>query len=663
MCGIATLISFSDFNISDEIKKMTDIIKHRGPDDEGFFLNDGENSYIVGGDDTNEECYKSRLPYAPKNPFYADKKLNVKIAFGHRRLSILDVSVAGHQPMSYRQRYWIIFNGEIYNHVELKTELKKLGHSFFSSSDTEVILASYCEWGKNCLNKFNGMFSFVIYDDLKKTFFAARDRFGVKPLYYWFSPNGFLAIASEIKQFTVLPGWKAKINGVRAYDFLRYSITDHNSDTLFKDVFQLRGGEYFECSIDKLSNLFLPIQRWYEIHPCALNMSFEEASLYFKKLFEDAVSIRLRADVPIGTGLSGGLDSSSIVCTLNNLLRKVNSDMEQHTFSSCSYIEKFDERKFIDIVTQNTNTMAHHVYLDVNDLLEDFDKIIWHQDEPFCGASIFAEWEVFKLVSETPVKVTLDGHGADELLAGYHNFFGSYFVECFCNMEFKKLFSEVYAAKKLHGYNINKLKSPLLNLLIPDLLMNTAISLDNKLKNSDKYLNLEKIGLDGEYVSNLKKMNFNNIYNASISQLLYTSLPHQLHWSDRDSMAYSIESRAPFLDYRIVEFLLSCPSDYKINNGTTKSILRNGLKDVLPTEIVNRRDKMGFVTPEEVWVKTNSKKFKNLLEQSIELSEGIFNEHAFAKGMQVINGTAPYSNLVWNMIVFGKWIKQFSIAI
>src|ERR1700733_3084705 len=256
MCGISALFSWKDPTILKFIKPMTDLIRHRGPDDEGytfFFLKNQNHTCTFGGADSPQELFCSSNIYEPlKCISQASFPLNSRLSFGHRRLSILDLSSFGHQPMSDAEgRFWITYNGEVYNYLELKEELTLLGGQFHSQSDTEVILLAYKQWGADCLHRFNGMFSFLIFDTQTRTLFGARDRFGVKPLYYWDSSEGFTAFASEIKQFTVLPGWNPSVFGQAAYDFLNWGMTNHTKETCFNNVYQLQGGHCFICSLEE----------------------------------------------------------------------------------------------------------------------------------------------------------------------------------------------------------------------------------------------------------------------------------------------------------------------------------------------------------------------------------------------------------------------------
>lgn len=665
MCGIAGLFSVNQINIPKYIIEMTNIIRHRGPDDEGIVCFEGSEckASIFGGYDTPGVCYESRLPYTPKRKFFqADPGLDYRIALGHRRLSILDVSPGGHQPMSYQDRYWIVYNGEIYNYIELKIELERKGYHFISESDTEVILAAFQEWGALCLNRFNGMFSFIIFDRKEKRIFVARDRFGVKPLYFWQDNNGVLAFASEIKQFTVLPGWQARVNEARAYDFLNWGITDHTNETLFRGVYQLRGGEYLDLRLDKLDQAIQP-EKWYEIDTkTRMNLSFEEACEQFKELFSDAVRVRLRADVPVGTGLSGGLDSSSIVCMMNQQLTLSGSMTIQNTFSACSKYKEFDEREFIKEVVNKTGVCAHYTTPEYKDLFSANEKMTWHQDEPFNGCSIYAEWEVFKLVAGTPVKVTLDGHGADEILAGYHTFFGAKLAGLFSTGNWLEVVKESAAEKALHGYGyFQAAKKMALHLLPLDILT----LLQRRLAHTHDRPNWINVDC-GQNLDDLYARlggHAHTVKQLSIQQLLFTSLPKQLHWVDRDSMAHSIESRAPFLDYRLVEFVLNCPDEFKLKHGLTKRLLRKGLEELLPAKIAQRMDKMGFVTPEEIWVRRQMpKEFQKELRNAVDKAHGILNEEAIRYGNHIITGQEAYDGLLWRFLSFGTWMDVYKVG-
>lgn len=674
MCGITCLISLNLYP-TQTIKEMTNIIRHRGPDDEGYiiFQDWNDEPIICGGKNTPDDTYSSPTAYAPIQPLdqYAD--LPIKLALAHRRLSIVDLSPLGHQPMSSADgRYWIVFNGEVYNHIELREELVQLGHQFVSKTDTEVMLAAYREWGNACLSRFNGMFAFLVFDRKNLTLFAARDRFGVKPLYYRVSENS-IAFASEIKQFTVLPDWQARLNGQRAYDFLNWGLTDHTDETLFEGVFQIRPGQLLTINLRDLEkgrfrfskNQRLPISSWYELKPAPFTGTFEDAASEFREKFYDSVKLRLRADVPIGSCLSGGLDSSSIVCVANQLLREQDAHELQKTFTACATVERFDERKWADTVIQATGVEAHYVYPSLDKLFDESPSITWHQDEPFGSTSIYAQWSVFRLAAEQNVKVMLDGQGADEQLAGYHSFFSPHLATLFRTLQWGKLLQEMQAMKQLHSYTYNEILARLGNGLLPEYLKNSLRSQFGKAIQNPIWLNSKKLNCTLGNPNNILDNKAETIQTHSLAQLTKNSLQMLLHWEDRDSMAHSIESREPFMDYRLVEFVLGLPDEYKLSGGMTKLVLRRGMTGILPDAIRDRISKLGFVTPEETWLReSNSDLFREKLREAVETSQGILHKTESLQMLEdIIQGKQPFSFLPWRMISFGEWVKQFSVKI
>lgn len=649
--------------LDDFARRMTAAVGHRGPDGEGFALFSADGLHVTpfGGEDTLPAIYEARMPYAPKRTIGA--MTDSIVAFGHRRLAIIDLSPAGHQPMCTSDgRVWIVYNGEIYNYVELRTELETLGHSFVSHSDTEVILTAYREWGEQCLGRFNGMFAFVILDRFNRVVFAARDRFGVKPLYFWRSPEGLVALASEIKQFSVLPGWFPRVNGQRAYDFLSRGLLDHTEETLFQGVRQIRGGECLHGTIDEL-RLHLPIRRWYQLTPRPFSGDMTAAAHELLESFTNAVQLRLRADVPIGSCLSGGLDSSSIVCVANQLLRSNGILSRQETFSACAKIKSYDERQYIDIVVGQTGVHARYVYPDLKDLFDTVDNITWHQDEPFGSASIYAQWHVFKLAAAARVKVLLDGQGADELLAGYHGFFAPHFGGLLMRLRWRTLLQEVLLARRLHGLRALGVATHLANALLPEWLRQPLRGVIGKSPLAG-LLNADRLSVPPSRVSSMCDIKTTSVSEMSYSLLTNSSVPMLLHWEDRNSMAHSIESRLPFLDFRLVEFLMGLPSEMKLSNATTKRVLREAMAGILPESIRMRMDKMGFVTPEEVWVRSEAPDlFRAELRKSIDAAQGILNAKALDYLENVISGKDTFSFLLWRMISFGRWMERFQVSL
>ena len=669
MCGIGAIYSPRTPLKAETLCAMQAAVRHRGPDDEGTvcFSRGSAAAVVCGGPDTPAPIYSAAFPYAPAG----DSAIpgDTYLALIHRRLSILDLTPTGHQPMcSVDGECWITYNGEIYNYVELREELKTLGHTFLSQSDTEVILAAYRVWGRKCLARFNGMFAFVLFDRAQRRLFAARDRFGVKPLYYWVSPEGFVALASEIKQFAALPSWHPRVNGQRAYDFLNWALLDHTDETMFKGVYQLRGGEALD--IDLAVNALstgpggrLDTFEWYQLRPRPFSGTIADAAQELRHLVSDSVLLRLRADVPVGSCLSGGLDSSSIVCTMNELLREQDANAHQKTFSACAAVARFDERSFIEEVVRHAAVDAHYVYPPLESLFTHLDRITLHQDEPFGSTSIFAQWHVFGLAAAEKVKVMLDGQGADEQLAGYHNYFAPRFGNLLRALEWTTLWQEMRATQRLHGYSTIWGVKQALNNVLPEALRQPLRRLAGKAGTVAPWLGFDKLNAHPrDPFLDAGTAKAPSVRAMSLSQLRATSLPMLLHWEDRDSMAHSIEARVPFLDYRLVEFTLGLPDEFKIHDGVTKRVLREAMRGVLPERVRNRMDKLGFVTPEEVWLREGSPDgFRRALRAAVDASAGILNQKVFAVFEDIVAGRRPFDFMVWRWISFGNWMKVFGV--
>lgn len=669
MCGISGIISKKSIAWPDLVA-MNSVIRHRGPDDEGYVFFTPSAPVCLGGDDGHDGSTPVITPYSPRGHVRECDIANCSVAFGHRRLSIVDLSPLGHQPMcSANGRYWITYNGEVYNYRELRRELESVGFHFISNTDTEVILAAYEFWGEDCQNRFNGMWAFAIYDVLQHQLFLSRDRFGVKPLYYWQSSQGFLAFASEIKQFTVLPGWQPRVNGQRAYDYLFWGVTDHTDETLFAGVFQLRQGQC--CIVDmrdwrgSLTNGRLPVRQWYQMQKSADCSNMVAGAAEVQRLLFDSVELRVRADVPVGSCLSGGLDSSSIVCIINRLLEKHPSETVQKTFSSCTDVKEYDEKIWIDHVCSQANIDAHFVYPELDGLFAELPQIVWHQDEPFGSTSIFAQWNVFKIAALQSIRVMLDGQGADETLAGYHSYFPSFLTGKLLQGDFIPLLREMRALNRMHGYSLAQQCGFIAGQLLSDetlTLIKRCLGHDTQ---GSSFLWLEHSLLNAQTKNPLKAIRPDvlNLHAFSECQLYYLTLPMLLHWEDRDSMAHSIESRLPFLDYRFVEYVMSLPDDYKVSGGVTKKVLREGMKGILPEPVRQRVDKLGFATPEEVWIRHNPRLFQEKLLEAVDHSKGILRAESLDVFKDILDGKQPFSFIIWRMISFGAWMNTFAVQL
>ena len=662
MCGFSALVNFRDAQprhraCANALQKMTDLVAHRGPDGEGFAT-----ICQAGGVTTRR---------AGAGPCRTERNSQAEyfIGMGHRRLAIVDLSEHGHQPMADPEgRFWIVYNGEIYNHVELADELKNLGVTLAGHCDTEVLLHAYRLWGPDCLQRLNGMFAFVIVDRERRQIFAARDRFGIKPLYYWINPDGFLAFASEIKQFTALPGWSAKINPQRAYDFLAWGATDHTDETMFAGVMQLKPGHAVNLLFDvfasgqSLRSQRLPVYPWYELRVSQFDGDFSQAAERFRELFDASVQRRLRSDVPVGACLSGGLDSSSIVAVIDHKL-KAEAGEPVATFSACSEIERINERKWVDIVTQSTSSRPHYVTPTVGELLGDLPQIIWHQDEPFATTNIFAQWLVFQSVGRSNVKVMLDGQGADEQLAGYDIFFGIKLANLLAQGKLSGMMGEFKAIQAERGYSASVLLMLLANNSLPGALIDPLRKFVNRTSLKPDWIDLQRLSADPVYPFAPNSSRGTSIQKVNSNQISRTSLQKLLRFEDRNSMAFSVEARVPFLDHHLVEFILGLPDEYKLDAGVTKRVLREAMTGILPEPIRTRTDKLGFQTAEEVWLRGERRdQFRQMVKDAIARSDGILNPAASRRCEAVFSSSAPFSSLPWKIISFGGWMNAYNVS-
>ncbi|PWR70092.1 asparagine synthase (glutamine-hydrolyzing) [Methanospirillum stamsii] len=670
MCGFTAILSLNNNPFSISLCKNTgDLINHRGPDDEGYLFFMGEdfqNYKIYGGEDTPESVLQSHIQYCPNRLISLDKNFDCKLAFCHRRLSIIDLSPTGHQPMCYKNRYWIVYNGEIYNYIEIKKELITLGHTFISQSDTEVILAAYDEWGVECQHHFIGMWAFLIFDTKKGILFGSRDRFGIKPLYYWFSEEGFLSFASEIKAFTAVPGWKPILNSQIAYDFLIHGISDHTSETFFRGLFQLRGGEYFQNNIEELHDS-LSVKKWYTINREELPDHLEEIQDQYLAKLSDSISIHLRSDVPVGSCLSGGLDSSAIVSLIYKSRQNNSNNQQQQTFSACSDQKQWDETDYINEVLKGKDISPHFIIPDVEGLFDTLKQLLWHQDEPFGSTSIYAQWLVFQSAKANNIKVLLDGQGADEVIGGYHYFHDIHIANLLLKRKIRKLIQESIAIHKLHsrGY-LDIMKSSLYFIFCNSRIGKPYLIHYEKEKLTPDWLDVDKLqsnlSLPLLLPESGKEKDLFTRY--CYHQTFYTSLPALLHYEDRNSMAHSLESRVPYLDNRFVEYIINLPEKCKIHGAITKYIMRFALKSILPDRVRCRMDKMGFITAEEYWIKvTYQDAFQSSLELAIKNSKGIIKPEAMNYFKKMVSGKIPFSNIVWRIIIFGFWMEMFKVEL
>tara|TARA_B100001057_G_scaffold461842_1_gene514247 strand:- start:5237 stop:7069 length:1833 start_codon:yes stop_codon:yes gene_type:complete len=609
MCGISGIIN-TDFKKVEksEIKKITDLIEHRGPNDEGFFL---------------------------KNNF----------AFGFRRLSILDLSTDGHQPMHYLDRYTIIFNGEIFNYIELKSELLKNNYEFKSETDTEVILASYDLWGKKCVEKFNGMWAFAIYDKEKEEIFLSRDRFGIKPLYYASIDNKFI-FGSEIKQIIEFQE-KVVANKKILIDFLVTSFEEHTDETFFKDIKKLKQSHnlIFDLKTNQCS-----IKKYYSIsfNQEIKKLSEEESIEKFHSELKRSVDYRLRSDVKVGSCLSGGLDSSTVATIAANQYFQESGRRKFTAIHAQSTERDSDESFYAKKVSELSNLDLIIVKPTLSDFKINIDEVAYTQEEPFGGPSIFMQYFVMKKAKEIGCTVMLDGQGGDEILLGYEKYYPSAYLHIFKN---KGLVSMLRNIK-----DSNKNNSRMTVYWILKFFIGSIFSTLRKIvhKKNTPFMRSYKNNFD--FLDSLAN-SYWNIFNLQKHEIMSTNLPCLLKFEDKNSMRNSIEARLPFLDYKVLETALSIDIDNKIKDGWTKYILRKILAKHMPNDIAWRKNKLGFNAPESTWIDAISDDIEDQIKDSKILNKLCHTD-------RLLKNFKNFDNrLKWRLYSTAIWEKVYNVTI
>ncbi|MHB8073340.1 asparagine synthase (glutamine-hydrolyzing) [Desulfosporosinus fructosivorans] len=631
MCGIAGYI-FKDKSKPAElkrIKQMTDIIKYRGPDDEGHYL------------------YGS-------------------VALGHRRLSIIDLSIAGHQPMtSIDGRYTLVFNGEIYNYKELATSLEKEGVVFRSKTDTEVLLEAFRVWGIDCVSRFNGMWAFVIYDNLENKVFISRDRFGIKPLYY-LNRSDVFAFGSEIK--TILAGFpeERKVNEAFVYYFLPSGALNDGPETFFENILEFPPAH---SAIYDINEGNLELFRYWDVDVEAFRdkwINDNDPVEVLWDLLNSSVNLHMRADVPVGTCLSGGIDSSTIVG-----LASRQAQIPMHTFSGLYDDKDCNETQYVDAVNNYLKTIPEPVFPEPNgNLIDDLTRITWHQDEPSAGPGLYTQYHVMKKAGKE-VKVLLDGQGGDELFAGYLPYL-SLFMEDLLDSGglVGKAKTAVLIAEVCRYWGANWVSPQVITHMVGD----RGLRLIKRLKSwrgktpdtqpEPAFFHPDFTQrISGKEISrDLSKKLSGKLEDTLYWHLVKQSIPALLRYEDRNSMAFSIEARVPLLDYRIVEFALGLNSSYKIKGSWTKWILRKSCARVAPPEVAWRRSKMGYPTPFARWIRTGSDKehiteilfSKSFLDRRLVSEETVrfyYDQH--------MSGKVDRSWLLYRYVTLELWYRMF----
>ena len=604
MCGIFCAVNTRGVFTDEQIfafRKSIDMVAYRGPDSAG------------------ERIFNT-----------ADSSSGYAVFLGHRRLSIIDLSESANQPMQSGDCH-IVFNGEIFNYLELRQDLEKEGCTFSTGSDTEVILQTYRKYGVSGFSRFNGMWAFVLYDAAQKKLVLSRDRFSIKPLYFAEPAPGSYVFGSEIKQ--LLPFLPHRhIEEDTMFLFLQQALLDTDVRTLVKGVSRIRPATSMTLDLVTGSKE----EHCYWNYPAGEPIAGDDAESRFYALMEDSVRIRLRSDVEVGALLSGGLDSSTLTVLSHRLC-----EGRFHSFSVISENKKYSEEKYIDLLTRHAGLHNTKLSFNTGHIHESLDTVLYHQDEPFAGLSVVAQYHIFKKIkNETPIRVVLSGQGGDEILMGYLKYF-------FFNLQDTLRRGDVVSfLREFMGA-----------------LWHRTVLHQFRLSEARRYMPSRSASLPYVLFSrpSAKTWEYNSLNDRQRRDIESYSVPVLAHYEDRNSMAHSIESRLPFLDHRLVEFMLSLPVDHKLKNGWTKYVMRKSMSE-LPDGIRWRRDKQGFVTPEELWMKTLLQPMirSEFSGNSILAGQGIIDQKAFMQQYdKFVQGKSTLHALdFFRVFIAERWAKK-----
>ena len=619
MCGLVTIISAQSApDLGRIAAAMLETIAHRGPDGRGL------------------------AAFNHAEPTNGDEPSTIALA--HRRLAIQDTSDAGLQPMATPNgQHWLSYNGEIYNFRELRRTLEADGVPFTSGCDTEVLLQLLAARGRAAIPTLDGQFAFCFLDRQANSLLLARDRFGIKPLYLWSPAPRTLCIASEIKAFTAHPQWRPRMNRTRAFDFLTRGLIDHvPGETMFEGVHQIPPG----CS--RLINLADPTaatdERWFDIATHAPSAGADIGSL-----LAESVRRRLVADVPVGSCLSGGIDSSAVVALASRAMKQHDPASTLQTIHARASLPQLDESRYARAAADHAGAVIHQVVPEGNDLFDRLDELVWAQDEPFASPSIFAQFRVFEMAKSLGLKVMLDGQGADEQLCGYHAFFKAALAESFARGRFAAAHVHAHSVKAVHGVGLAAQVAQAVGTFAPPWLR--------------ARLHRDRLFTGGADPFDAMPHGSRTVRGLSIDQLTRGSLPMLLHWEDRNSMHFGVEARVPFLDPDLVAASLALPTADKIRRGVTKWALRETMRGTVPDLILGRTDKVAFATPEKLWIRTDPRS-PALLDRGLEAAAAFLTPEAPARLRGMLNmteGSAHYDNAVWRVICFGAWVERFGV--
>lgn len=650
MCGIHGIVNVFQKNEIDIInfRNSLDLLSHRGPNDEGYVIVDIDDT--ISSHSSSSTSSELSLPdietYNGKDP---------RVVFGHRRLSIIDLSIAGHQPMvTTDDNFVITFNGEIYNYKDLRAKLISYGIEFRTDTDTEVVLKAYIFWGDKCLLEFIGMFAFAIYDKVQGVVFIARDFFGIKPVYYS-CINGFVGFSSEIKSLIELLRLKPKLNKKQALLYFAKNIVDGCIETLFEDVFELRPGHFIRVSLNKFDTTLVQTKYWIYDEKFIAKRHHEDILGDLNDLLVNSVNYHLISDVPIGSFLSGGLDSSLIVKLISTKLDTLK------LFSYYDNNPSISEEKYVKlmIASLENKVQLHTCGLKLSNFRQDIKDLVYIQDLPFLSLSIYSQFLLFKLAKSENITVVLDGQGSDEIFAGYDNYITARLSDLIYTLKF---FSAIkFSIRIFKKNNLNYLIRTWASALEKIMMFKSPKLHDYVLKYSmPKWLNMDyfkgaNFRIDYEFNNNLSFLK-----NEMLLSIRFTSLPQLLRYEDRNSMVHSIESRVPFCNNLIAEFVHDLDDDLFISDTLEKKyLLKKSMESHLPEEIIYRK-KVGFTTSQEDMLRPDAEFYIDLI-INFNKNTNIFTKEAVTFIVDQISTETGLSKDVWKILSFILWYNRFQI--
>ncbi|HNM18856.1 MAG: asparagine synthase (glutamine-hydrolyzing) [Nitrospira sp.] len=616
MCGIAVAIGLNGRPVERAaVERMAKSLLHRGPDDGGIYM-DGA------------------------------------VGMGFRRLSILDLSEAGHQPMvSQDGQYVLVFNGEIFNYVELRDELRKLGYQFRSSGDSEVLLAAYREWGRECLPKLNGMWAFVIYDRRHRRLFGSRDRFGVKPLYYS-RDHTVIQFASEIKALRASGYQRVGINWRIASRFLLEGRLDSHNETFYDGIEQIPPGSGFEVGLDGAWHQWT----FWTLDALPKTIAPDPAAT-FGDLFEDSVRIRMRSDVPVGVCLSGGLDSTAIICAAARHRDESAGTQPESLQAFCYMAKEFDESKYIADTLLQTHAQLRQLETSPAELWNDVRKVLWFQDEPVHTMTAVVGYQLMRLAASQGIRVVLNGQGADETIGGYSSYFQDYWVSLLQQGRVGAAWQAVKAYTEAHGGNSRARMTAAASRCISWEMY--KIGSYRTWAQARRQARIRQNpwfsgDLTKHFISEDTPPSSAALSTALKQSVISAPLPLYLRIEDRNSMAHSVEARLPFLDYRLVSFVCGLSDEWKVRGPWNKYVLREGMKGRIPESVRSRVDKMGFPTASKKWFAHDLyEPLREILASRTLRERGIYNTGALIADLdRHRRGEADFSNRLFHVAEF-----------